>query len=141
MMRVTMVVRIVVLISAMSMQAGCAAAASQHASSCFDFEVIVRVGDSTGRLVSPGIPLGLIIRGSTGAVLQRARVPAEGRLQLTLCGIDLAQARQLEVTMVTGDPSYVGAIASFANTSDTYCINMPAVQATGCGEWGTGPRR
>jgi hypothetical protein len=46
---------------------------------------------------------------------------------------------QVEAILEMGAGQFIGTIASFKNVSNRYCLVLPPVVGSHCGEWGTGP--
>jgi hypothetical protein len=99
---------------------------------------MVTADDGNGRLVSPGVPIRIIVRSRTGKVLREAMSDNDGNASLVVCWKDDDPAWQVEAQLSYG-PQHVGAIVSFYNYSDTYCLTLPMRIGGHCGQWGTGP--
>ena len=121
--------------------AGCAttrAATAVQARKCFDINVLVTADDGSGRLVPPGVPIDITVRSIKGHVLHTGKSDADGKASFNVCWRDDDPAWQVEAQLRFG-PQFVGALASFFNYTNTYCLTLPQRIGGHCGEWGSGP--
>jgi hypothetical protein len=86
-----------------------------------------------------GIPVQIAVRAADGTVLLVTKTSESGIATVHLCWDVTNPPRQVEATIELGAGRFVGAIVSFRNVSNRYCIILPDVVASDCGEWGTGP--
>ncbi len=110
-----------------------------HAARCFDLTVLVSAESATGELGAPGVPVTLKVRALDGSLLLEANTTEKGRYKGRVCWSAQNPPTQIEAVLPIGAGRFYGALASFKSESSTYCINLPALTVTHCGDGGTGP--
>jgi hypothetical protein len=116
---------------ALVLAASLGAAVAQPAQTCFDMTIDM--------MEPQGTPVQVIVRSKKGVHLAVATLKAKQQLlPIHLCWPSDDEPWQIEATFDLGGHQFVGTVLSMTNVSNTYCILLPRVVTSECGEWGTG---